>query len=121
MIPGLRFASSGLRIWYPFMQKRAPGANYLLNSEWRAYFPRVLYSPTPGIESVCALACHPQLVEEHRSRFFQFQVIQTPVRYAATVEGDNAATVIYEGKFPDHSVVAALPDSFFQHGDFPVA
>jgi hypothetical protein len=23
------------------------GANYLHNSEWRAYFPKVFYSPTP--------------------------------------------------------------------------
>ena len=25
------------------------GANYLLNNEWRTYFPKVLYSPTPDV------------------------------------------------------------------------
>ena len=25
------------------------GANYLLNTEWRDYFPKVLYSPTPDV------------------------------------------------------------------------
>ncbi len=59
------------------------------------------------------------MVDELCCGFHQFEIVKPPVRYAATVEGDDAAFVIYQGEFPDHGIVAALPGSLVLHGYCP--